>query len=86
VLDQLSQRGHTDFPPAAVVRLAKLHEEAGDLTRAADLYRALTEGSDGANHAVYHRETARLLDALGLPDEALRMRERADGLEKPAEG
>jgi Tfp pilus assembly protein PilF len=86
VLEQLSQRGHTDFPPQAVVRLAKLHEEAGDLTRAADLYRALTEGSDGPNHGLYHRETARLLEAMGLSEEALRMRERAAGLDKQPQG
>ena len=86
VLDQLAQRGHTDFPPVAVVSLAQLHDDAGELTRAADLYRALTEGSDGANHALYHRETARLLEALGLAEEALRMRERAAGLEKQVTG
>ncbi|MFT3921732.1 MAG: hypothetical protein QM778_04285 [Myxococcales bacterium] len=80
VLDQLGARGHTDFPPQAVTALAKLHEEAANLTRAADLYRALCQGSDNANHASYHREAARLLDALGLADEAQRMRTRAEGL------
>ena len=84
VLDQLSSRGHTDFPPVAVTALAKLHEEGANLTRAADLYRALCQGSDTANHATYHREAARLLDALGLAEEASRMRTRAEGLERPA--
>ncbi len=80
VLDQLATRGHTDFPPQAVTALAKLHEEAENLTRAADLYRALCQGSDTGNHAAYHLEAARLLEALGLGDEAQRMRARADGL------
>jgi tetratricopeptide (TPR) repeat protein len=83
VLEQLSARGHTDFPPQAVTVLAKLHEEAANLTRAADLYRTLCQGSDSSNHAGYHREAARLLEALGLADEARRMRTRADGLESP---
>jgi hypothetical protein len=82
VLEQLAARGHTDFPPLPTVRLARLHEEAGNLTRAADLYRTLTEGSDGPNHALYHAEAARLLEALGLAEEARRMRERAAGLER----
>lgn len=83
VLEQLGSRGHHDYPPAPVIALAKIHEQRGNLTRAADLFRALTEGSDVANHALYHREAARLLDALGLTDEARRMRQRAEGLEAP---
>jgi tetratricopeptide (TPR) repeat protein len=82
VLETLAARGHTDFPPLPTVRLARLHEEAGNLTRAADLYRILTEGSDGPNHALYHAEAARLLEQLGLAEEARRMRERAAGLER----
>lgn len=84
VLGLLAARGHLDFPPAAAVALAKLHEEGGNLARAADLYRALTAGSDGLSHVVYHTEAARLLEQIGLPDEARRMRERADGLKKSA--
>lgn len=80
VIEQLASRGHYDFPPAPVMVLAKLHEERGNLTRAADLYRALAEGSDVAQHALYHREAARLLEALGLAEEARRMRARAEAL------
>jgi len=77
---QLLSRGNQDVPAAAAVALAKLHEKAGNLVRAADLYRTLAQGEDRANHAVYHREAATLLDLLGLTDEARRMRERADAL------
>ena len=61
--------------------LAKLHEQAGNLARAADLYGALARGEDHAQHALYHREAARLLDLLGLSEEAQRMRTRAAALE-----
>ncbi len=81
VIEQVTQRGTRDLPPTAVTALAKLHESQGNLARSADLYRALTEGSDGANHALYHREAARLLGELGLADEARRMAERAAALE-----
>lgn len=84
VLKTLGAGGNKDFPPPAVTALAKLHEKRENLTRAADLYRALCEGSDVENHAVYHREAARLLDAVGLAEEAQRMRTRAEGLELPA--
>ncbi|HEY8430419.1 MAG TPA: hypothetical protein VIL20_18695 [Sandaracinaceae bacterium] len=66
-----------DFPPATAVARAKLHEEAGELQKAADLYRALANGSDRANHMVYHREAGRLLIELELFDEARRMLTRA---------
>jgi len=81
MLEQITQRGARDFPPVATVVLAKLHEKQGNIARGADLYRALTEGQDGDNHALYHREAARLLGALGLGDEAKRMSERATALE-----
>jgi tetratricopeptide (TPR) repeat protein len=84
VITQLGSGGNTDFPPVAVTALAKIHEARGNLTRAADLYRVLCQGSDSANHASYHLEAARLLDALGLADEASRMRTRAEGLKAPA--
>jgi tetratricopeptide (TPR) repeat protein len=80
VVETLVSRGHMDLPPAAAVALAKLHEDAGNLARAADLFGALAKGEDAANHALYHREAGRLLEALGLPEEARRMRERAEGL------
>jgi tetratricopeptide (TPR) repeat protein len=77
VLTSLLAKGHTDLPPPAAVTLAQLHEEAGNPTRAADLYRALSQGSDVQRHARYCLEAARLLDVLSLTDEAARMRERA---------
>lgn len=80
MLEQLSKRGQSDFPSAGTAMLAKVHERRGNLTRAADLFRALSEGSDVANHELYHREAARLLDLLGLREEAERMAERAEAL------
>lgn len=70
----------TDFPPTTATTLAKLYEADGRLDRAADLYRALSLGSDKAQHARYHYEAGRLLLALGLTDEARRMLTRADAL------
>jgi hypothetical protein len=60
--------------------LAKLHEDDGNLARAADLFGTLAKGEDVLNHGLYHREAGRLLEELGLHDEARRMRERAEGL------
>lgn len=70
----------TDYPPATATALAKLYEEQGRLDRAADLYRALSNGSDGKNHALYHYEAGRLLQALDLGEEARRMLTRAEAL------
>ena len=70
----------TDFPAASATTLAKLHEADGRLDRAADLYRALSQGSDRERHAQYHYEAGRLLHALGLQDEARRMLTRAEAL------
>lgn len=81
VLRVLASRRHLDFPPDTAVALARLHEKQGRLERAADLYRQLTQGSHREGHAVYYREGARVLEALGLEDEARRMRQRAEALE-----
>ncbi len=70
----------TDFPPTTATTLAKLYEADGRLDRAADMYRALSQGSDRERHALYHYEAGRLLHALGLADEARRMLTRADAL------
>lgn len=66
-----------ELPPATAVARAKLHEKAGELEKAADLYRTLTRGSDRENHLEYHREAARVLLELELADEARRMLTRA---------
>jgi len=76
VLTMLLGQGHDEVPPIAGAALAKLHEKAGNLARAADLYRMLGAGSDTAQRAHYHEEASRLLDVLGLTDEAARLRER----------
>lgn len=66
-----------DFPPATAVARARIHENAGELEKAADLYRGLANGNDRENHLTYHREAARLLIQLELPEEARRMLTRA---------
>ena len=69
-----------DFPPSTATTLAKLYEDRGRLDRAADMYRALSQGSDRDRHALYHYEAGRLLHDLGLTDEARRMLTRAEAL------
>jgi len=69
-----------DFPPTTAMALAKLYENDGRIDRAADMYRALSKGSDGANHAMYHFEAGRLLRELDLEEEAHRMLTRAEAL------
>lgn len=70
----------TDLPPNTAVSLAGLYEAEGRLDRAADMYRALSQGSDREKHALYHYEAGRLLRALELDDEARRMLTRAEAL------
>ena len=70
----------TDFPPTTATTLAKIYEADGRLDRAADLYRALSQGSDKEHHALYHFEAGRLLQGIGLAEEARRMLTRAAAL------
>lgn len=80
VVDFFTHHQITDFPPTTATALAKLYEDEGRLDRAADLYRALSQGSDRDRHARYHYEAGRLLKALELEDEARRMLTRAEAL------
>ena len=80
VIDFFTQHQVTDFPIPTATTLAKLYESDGKLDRAADMYRALSQGGDRENHALYHYEAGRLLRELGLDDEAHRMLTRADAL------
>lgn len=80
VVEFFTQHQITDFPPTTATALAKLYEADGRLDRAADLYRALSQGSDGDRHALYHYEAGRLLQSLGLDEEARRMLTRASAL------
>jgi tetratricopeptide (TPR) repeat protein len=80
VLEFFTNHQITDFPPTTATTLAKLYEAEGRLDRAADMYRALSQGSDKEHHALYHYEAGRLLQTLGLTDEARRMLTRADAL------
>jgi tetratricopeptide (TPR) repeat protein len=80
VMEFFTNHQITDFPPTTATTLAKLYEAEGRLDRAADMYRALSEGSDRERHALYHYEAGRLLHALGLAEEARRMLTRAEAL------
>ena len=80
VLQTLAAHRRLDFPPVTAVPLARMHEEEGNLERAADLFRTLCDGSDRANHASYHYEAGRLLRKLDLPEESHRMLTRARAL------
>ncbi len=80
VLEFFTNHQITDFPPTTATALAKLYEADGRLDRAADMYRALSGGSDRKQHARYHYEAGRLLQSLGLADEARRMLTRAEAL------
>lgn len=80
VIEFFTHRQVLDFPPATATTLARLYEAEGRTERAADLYRALSRGSDRDHHARYHFEAGRLLRELGLDDEAHRMLTRAEAL------
>jgi predicted Zn-dependent protease len=73
-----------DLPPVSAVERAKLHEKAGELDKAADLYRSLARGSDREHHLEYHLEAARLLADLEMDEEAKRMLTRALALAENA--
>lgn len=77
MLQELLAKGHLDLPPPAALALAKLHEQQGNLGRAADLYRTLAQHAEVTQRALYLREAARILTVLGLTDEAARLSERA---------
>jgi len=83
VVSFMTDRKLTTFPTTTAVPLAELHEAAGNLERAADLYATLTKGRDVARHAHYHAEAGRLLAELGLTKEARRMLKRAVALASP---
>ncbi|MFW2388698.1 MAG: tetratricopeptide repeat protein [Polyangiales bacterium] len=80
VIEFFTNHQITDYPPISATTLAKLYEAEDRLDRAADLYRALSQGTDVEHHALYHYEAGRLLHALELEDEARRMLTRAEAL------
>jgi tetratricopeptide (TPR) repeat protein len=77
VVSLYASQQHTDLPPEGAVALAGLYERSGRAARALDLYSLLAGGSDRPNLSHYHEETARLMQSLGLPDDARRMLLRA---------
>lgn len=85
MVDVLVTQQRLDLPPPGAIALAELAEKRGDFARAADMWRALSRGSDHAGHLRYHREAGRVLVAAGLPKEARRMLVRASELAKDDE-
>jgi len=77
VVSYFVARQHLDLPPECAVRLAELHEQAGNPARALDLFNLLAAGSDLPRLFSYHKEAARLLLSLGHPSDARRMLQRA---------
>ncbi|MBN1652809.1 MAG: tetratricopeptide repeat protein [Deltaproteobacteria bacterium] len=77
VVGILVARQHLDLPPESAVKLAQLHEKAGNKARAADLYALLAHGSDTANYFRYYQESGRLLAEIGVSAEARRALQRA---------
>jgi tetratricopeptide (TPR) repeat protein len=81
VIRQFVSRGVVDeLPPTTAAPLAALHERAGNLARAADLWAALSRSSDRAQLVHYHREAARVLALLNERSEARRFLARAAAL------
>lgn len=81
VMELFSQLGpNAQFPADAVIPLAELHEEAGKLDRAADLWSTLGRGAEPALMARACCEAGRLLTNLGLSDDARRQLTRAEAL------
>jgi tetratricopeptide (TPR) repeat protein len=78
VVNMLVTRHHLDLPPETTVRLAQLHEKAGNKARAADLYSMLAHGSDRANYFRYYYESGRLLADIGETEDARRALMRAN--------
>ena len=77
VVELFGARKELDLPPEGTERLADLHEKTGNVRRAADLWTALTLGSNTTSHIRYYRHAARLLRALDLQEESRRMLTRA---------
>src|SRR5262249_25521598 len=59
LLQSLVAVNQLDFPAVGTAALAELTEKKKDYRRAADLWRALSRGSDHAGHLRYYREAAR---------------------------
>jgi tetratricopeptide (TPR) repeat protein len=77
VVEILASRGSLDLPPETATRLATLHEKSGQIAHAADLYAMLAEGSDSEGRFGYYNQAGRLLEHMGMRDEARRMLLRA---------
>jgi tetratricopeptide (TPR) repeat protein len=81
VIRQFVSRGAVDdLPPTTAAPLAALHERAGNLARAADLWAALSRSPDRTGAVQYHREAARVLVLLNERSEARRFLARAAAL------
>lgn len=88
IIEHFASKGdHEMIDPRSALVLAKLHEEDGDLLRAADLVRHLAAGHDIDNHFQYNLEAARLLRRGGADEQVVApYLERATLLAETEEG
>jgi tetratricopeptide (TPR) repeat protein len=77
VIARFTTRQNLDLPAEYAIRLAGLHEQAGNKARALDLYHLLARGSDVPNHCAYYRKAGALMLELGHRADARRMLQRA---------
>lgn len=77
VLAHFRTRGRLEMPEDAAVPLADLYEKRGRLDRAADLMCVLAEHGPRRRRSLYGIAAARLVNELGLVDEARRLLRRA---------
>lgn len=80
VIEVFAERRLFDFPPGVAEPLARLHEQGENHQRAADLYRALANGSNKTRHIHYYFDAGRVLTELNMAEEARDMLSRAEAL------
>jgi len=82
VIQTFATQRLTDLPPDTAMPLAKLHEEAGNKARAADLYASLARGSDRDRLYDHCFAAGRLLLELQQQDDAVRLLQQAAELSR----
>jgi tetratricopeptide (TPR) repeat protein len=77
VIQTFATQRLSDLPPDTAAPLAKLHEDAGNRARAADLYASLARGTDRDRLYDYCFAAGRLLADLDQRDDARRLLQQA---------
>jgi len=81
VLTLFTSRRSRQLPAETLAALAGLYEQVDRPERAADLWRTAAQGEGDRESLVrFHLEAARVVEGLGLDDEATALRRRAAGL------